>query len=533
MPRVVRPVLTNFRQTSHAVPQLFSLLGGGLLIAAASAMMLSTLSWPLIAVLIAGMLTLLPTFVVTDTRFYWVAVYLFFLPLEAGKRITNLGQSGQDILTTIGLPPSGEMGIKLYPTDLALLAMILPWLVGVVAKKQRMYVPGYAYIFVAYLAWATLSAFLKSEYFAISVAQLVQEYKYFILYVFVVNAIESPKMIRKLLGLLCLVLFLEVAATLALHGLGYTRDSLLEAANLTSMREYAFLLDEEQSDSRAAGTLGSASGLAMYLQLLFAVPLTLSFATKVWWMRIGYLGLFILSTLSIYVSGSRSGSLGLVIGTIACILLCRARNLLSDRQLVSVFAASVILLVSVTISPAGRQTAYDFVTSRSENFVNRFGLMEDGLTLILSNPIFGVGPNNSTAARLESAVRGGSDDSAFPIHNHYLVQAAETGLVGFALYMLFFLAMVQDGVRRSRSPDPSIGSFSIAIVAGCLALSIQLVGDHFLGNAQRSMLFFYSGLIVALGRIEDRLASREADRIPAVPGLSRVRAETGPQPGTA
>jgi hypothetical protein len=250
---------------------------------------------------------------------------LFFLPLEAGKRITNLGQSGQDILTTIGLPPSGELGIKIYPTDLALLAMILPWLVAVAAKKQRIYFPGYAYIFVAYLAWATLSALLKAEYFAISVAQLVQEYKYFILYVFVVNAIESPKTIRKLMGLLCLVLFFEVAATLALHGLGYTRDSLLEAANLTSMREYAFLLDEEQSDSRAAGTLGSASGLALYLQLLFAIPLTLSFTTKVWWTRIGYLGLFILSILSIYVSGSRSGSLGLVIRTIACILLCRAK----------------------------------------------------------------------------------------------------------------------------------------------------------------------------------------------------------------
>jgi hypothetical protein len=106
--------------------------------------------------------------------------------------------------------------------------------------------------------------------------------------------------------------------------------------------------------------------------------------------------------------------------------------------------------------------------------LNRFGLMEDGLAHSVNPMLESV--NNSTAARLESGVRGGSDDSAFPIHNHYLVQAAETGLVGFALYMLFFLAMVQDGVRRSRSPDPSIGSFSIAIVAGCLALSIQLVG---------------------------------------------------------
>jgi len=481
---------------------LLAAAGLGLVISTVVILVFS-LSWQLIAVGAAGLLALMPALTMKDAKPWWLTIYLFLLPFEAGKRISNLGQSPEVILNTLGLPPSGDLGIKLHPTDLALLALVIPWLLRVVIRRERIAFPRVGYLLVAYMVWAGISSVIKAESWPLSVAQLAHELKYFVIFVFTVNVLNTQKLMRIAMLALLLGLSLETTVAVTLNILGTSRDRLLEAAHLKVAHEYEFIREQEsefdQSDSsrqfRAAGTFGSASNLALYLQLQFALPLVLAFSARSAMERRLSMLLFALSVASLYVSASRSGMFGFALGSATCMYLVLRRGWISKERFTALVAGTLFLALIAT------PLLFRYMTARPETYKSRFALMREGLQVVAANPLLGVGLNNGTAARLRGT-EGQTDDELFPVHNHYIVLASETGLIGFTLYLAFFAAIALEGVRRSRSEDPSVAAFSIAIVSGYAALATQLMGDHFVGNAQHTLLWFFAGLVVALGRID-------------------------------
>ena len=123
--------------------------------------------------------------------------------------------------------------------------------------------------------------------------------------------------------------------------------------------------------------------------------------------------------------------------------------------------------------------------------------------MIVAAPVLGIGLNNSTAVKkeFEDHVAG---EWHHPIHNFYITLAAETGLVGFVLFMGFFGLTAIEAFRRSKSGDLVIASLGVAIFGSYMALAGQLVADGITPDAS-TMLWFYAGLIMALGRIDQPL----------------------------
>ena len=494
-------MLTKTRHTDFKL--LLGAVGLGLLISVVVVLVFS-LSWQIIAVGGAGLIGLLPALVMKkeDVRPYWLSVYFFLLPFEAGKRISNLGQSSETILNTIGLPPSGDLGIKIYPTDLALLALVIPWLMRVMIRREPIVFPRVGYLLVAYMVWAFVSSVIKAESWPLSVAQIAHEFKYFVIFVFAVNVLNTRKLIKIAMLALVLGLAVETTVTVTMQAFGTTRDRLLEAAHLKVAHEYEFIMEQEsefdQSDSsrqfRAAGTFGSASNLSLYLQLLFPLPLVLAFSARRAVERWLSVLLFALSVAALYVSASRSGMFGFAVGSATCMCLILRRGWISKERFTALVAGSLFLILLAT------PLLYRFMTARPETYKSRFALIEEGLQVIAANPILGVGLNNGTVGRLRET-GGQTDDALFPVHNHYIILASETGLVGFTLYMAFFAAIALEGLRRSRSEDHTVAGFSIAIVSGYAALATQFLGDHFTGNTQHTLLWAFAGFVLAFGRI--------------------------------
>lgn len=494
--------------TGHSPTGILAPLTGGVVIGLFTTVMVSTFPWTFTVLVFLGLLVLVPVGVLPDSSLYWLTLYLIGLPLEIGKRITNLSYDSEQIVTTLGLPPFGDLGVKLYPTDLALLALVLPWIFALATRRERLYFPRIGFALLGYLLWASLSSILKADYLSLSVAEVVQQWKYFVVYLYVCNRIRTPRAVRVILVVLTAALLIEAGATVAFDVLGQTRESLLAATNLSVTREFEFAVAlEEGSQQKATGTFGSASHLAMYLQLLFGVALTLTFMANAAWQRWLSFALFGLGAIAIYLTTSRSAAIGFGMGMIACIALLRRTGVLSTRHL------AAILYVSIVLGAAGGAYIYAFMVSRPETFSNRFGLLREGALLVAENPMLGVGPNNGTAARLDLANRLGyqqrqsvSDmptyDHFYPVHNHFIVVASETGVVGLLLYLTFFGGITREALRRSRSPHRPVAILSIAVVSGYVALASQLLGDHFVGNATHSLVFLYAGLITAFARVD-------------------------------
>ena len=485
-----------YRSSSKDITTVSLSILGGALIAVCLAAMLSSARPLTILIVFVGLMAVLPSFIIKDSKLYWLSLYLLLFPLEGGKRISNLDQSSEDLLDTIGLPPTGDLGVKLYPSDFALLALTGPWLFELVRNRGKgMYFPRVSYLFLAYIAWELVGTVLKARYSSLSCAQLVQDFKYFLVYIYAVNNLNRQT-VKSVLNVLLVILFCEASAALFLHVLGYTRESIFELLHLQVAREYEFLIGQEHEDFRAAGTMASASNLAMYLQLLFPIPLALLCITKNVQIKACSFVIYILAAGAMYATGSRAGLLGLVAGSITCLVILFVRRYISVRELALL---TLVAGFGAILTAGPNSLLYNFMTARPENYENRFALMEQGRDLILANPILGVGPNNSTAVRLGTDQNSeGSYYELFPIHNAYIVLAAEAGVIGFLLFFSGLASVVLKAIRLSKSEQADNATVCIVVVSAYVALWTQLGGDHFVGNAQHSLLWLYAGIIVGI-----------------------------------
>lgn len=494
------------------LPKGWLALAGGAFTGVVAAALATALSGPLVLLLFAACAIVIPTLLVREFTLYWLWGYLFFLPFEASKRVTGLGRDPEELINAFGLPPATHLGVKIFPTDLVLVPLLVVWLFWAKRSKLAVHLPKPAYFLIAYLIWATLSSLLKAQQPFLAVAQLVQEYKFLVVLLFFVSLFGVARLVGFVTGALLVTLAMEVFLTLSLFAMGHTRDSLAESLSLGIEHEYEFLRGQEKGlregegdpELRASGTFGAASHLAMWLQLLLPLPLALAAVSDDLKRRLGYLLLFLLSAGSLYLTLSRAGLLGLVTGTSTCIWLLWLRGHLHRRGLlVLAYVALAFIALQVPI-------LYGHLATRPYTFWHRFYLFREGFSVIAANPVLGVGANNSTAARLEFAKRTSyeslpstaivSYDNLYPIHNQYIVVAAETGLVGFALGGAFFLLVAARAFVLSRSPDAFHAALATAILSGYVGLGFQLQGDHFVGNAQHAVLAIEAALVLALSR---------------------------------
>lgn len=171
---------------------------------------------------------------------------------------------------------------------------------------------------------------------------------------------------------------------------------------------------------------------------------------------------------------------------------------------ISVYLLGLIIIGGIFVAPK----LWEFMNNRNDAVTVRFIQYEVTAKMILSNPILGVGINNSTGIKKEL-----TEDSSFvrdplrrsgeqPIHSFYLSLMAETGLVGFGLYMAFFLLTYKDALQLSRSGSPESRFFSTVVLLGLSGLAIAVLTDPLWDDPVQTLAWFYAGTVVALQRMD-------------------------------
>lgn len=222
--------------------------------------------------------------------------------------------------------------------------------------------------------------------------------------------------------------------------------------------------------------------------------LSLSMWSKGGWMTRACIAVFILASLTAtIILGSRQGT-GLLLGGIGLwALLCSPRKLLPLVIAIGVFALAVDAFLGWPL--LGRFTQF-----------SRGYVWYSGWLMFLDHPILGVGPGGFKELYFTYLNRAGYDVLSLPdhrrmpwVHNLYLEQLAERGVVGlFGLFTLY-TALVAGLIRLWRSPALTRErEYVVALVSVSVVFAIAAINEL---TFQRLwvviFLFLIAGLIVA------------------------------------
>lgn len=147
---------------------------------------------------------------------------------------------------------------------------------------------------------------------------------------------------------------------------------------------------------------------------------------------------------------------------------------------------------------------------------DRINLWEDAMVLFKQNPITGTGFQT-----YESMGRLGYADT----HNYYVKVLAETGVVGFCLFLMLLWKLFRTGMRLFFiTDDPFWRGLSLGFIA-LLASTVvlNLFGDRWSYQQVDGYLW------VVLGCVMSGLQSEESTKAETVEDVEQIPGQEGPQ----
>lgn len=328
-------------------------------------------------------------------------------------------------------------------------------------------------LYLMFTAWQLFS-FINARYPLFSLFDWINHLlDIFILFYFLIK-VRQPKQLEIMVSALMLGMILSSLVGIAQHLAG-------ENLGLRFLGEAESFFTENLADSgtvvqRISGLLGHANMLGMYLALLIPVALAVSLAdTKIWLKTIMFVSTGMAGS-AIALTYSRGGLLGLVIALTVFVVLDRGRMWRATNRTLIVGYLVMGLLAVITFGPRLIQR-FTEVTSR--NVSVRYSLNEAALNMINQHPFFGVGLNNFSARLSDFDTYGLVYMAPYPVHNVYLLLAAEGGIPLLIIFLLFLILVFKEGLLVIKQQQNSfLRNLTVGCCCGMLAALVHSLFDY-------------------------------------------------------
>ncbi len=294
----------------------------------------------------------------------------------------------------------------------------------------------------------------------------------FVLFFVLINQIESKKELTRFLNFLLLG-----ACFVALYGIyQYLVGTPLPPG----------WVDIEQNPAirtRVYSVFGNPNVLANYLVLLIPFPCALFLGTKKLAAKFSYFALTAMLCLTLLLTFSRGGWLGLLVGLLVFALLKDRRMLI--LILIALLAGAAMLpevflqRLSTIGSPRDTSNAY------------RFRVWQESLGIIEEFPLTGVGLGHEAFMRIYPLFMLDREKSPFHTHNAYLQILVETGIIGLLVFFWLLGSYFKRGFKAVAScRDKELKYLMIASMSATVGILTQGLGDVIIYLPKITILFW-------------------------------------------
>ncbi|MGH6847368.1 MAG: O-antigen ligase family protein [Methylocella sp.] len=445
-----------------------------------------------------GLALVLSTVFVKNYRLYWFAIFLLSLQFTISKNLND----GLAVIDKLKIDYTIQNFVfEITATDLALLVLLAFWANDCLFHGKNMRFPPITWLAVGYLGISLLSL-VGAESPYLGFVELSRQIKFFIVYLFAVNCLDSKSAVRVLAVVGVIILVTQAGMTVARFETGYmTPLTFGETYQDLSQIEQYLAVDrfDEGSAVRAFGTLGSPGSTLRLCMMVIPFALFLSVRNAMFGMRFAFATLTAFGLLGLVLTFTRVYYITTAIQIVLAFLI-----MIRDRMLSREEVAMIVLLGLAAVAAASPKL-YEQFTVREESVTVRLQQYEAAAKMILDNPFLGVGLNNGTGQKpkyVDVTHNPYDPDTQFylePTHNIYLSLASEIGVLGALIFVAFFARVTLLAWRQSRhSTDPEIRLVANALVVVFCGVAVNGLMDPLQEYHVQVLLWLYAGIILNL-----------------------------------
>jgi hypothetical protein len=435
-------------------------------------------------------------------RLYWFALFLLSMQLPIAKNLND----GYEIIRNLKIDyVIWNFTFQITVTDLVLLILLAIWFNDHQFHGKLLRFPRVAWLAVGYLGACLLSLIATPSPY-LGLVQISLELKYFIVFLFAVNCLDTKDAVRVLILVGAAILVVQAATTVMRFETGYITALAVGDAgqDLDKIQKY-LAVDRSASDSsvRGFGTLvgpGSTTRLCMmFIPLVLFLSARNAMFGRPW--AFAAISAFVVSGL--VLTFTRVYYI-IVAAQCALVFLFMVRNgALKLRELVVIGLLATVALAAVA------PKVYEQFTIRTDSASIRFLQYEAAAKMFLDYPVLGIGLNNGNGEkpRYSTLTYSRSDPATQfhlePTHNMYLSMASEIGFVGTSLFLAFFGTIAVSAFRRSRlSPDREVRLMACMFFVVFCSVFINGLMDPWQDYSAVMLMWLYAGITLNLPRME-------------------------------
>jgi hypothetical protein len=483
------------RVLSH--PFLFVLcLGGGVGTLVALALYVTKTAY--VGMLPLGLALVLSTVFAKNYRLYWFAIFLLSLQFAISKNLND----GRSVIDELKIDYTiWSFTFEITASDLALLVLLAFWANDCLFHGKTMRFPPVTWLAVGFLGICLLST-VGAESPYLGFVEMSRQIKFFIVYLFSVNCLDSKSAVRVLAIVGVIILVTQAGMTVARFETGYmTPLTFGETFQELSQIEQYLAVDrsDEGSAIRAFGTLGSPGSTLRLCMMVIPFALFLSVPNAMFGMRFAFAALTAFGLLGLVLTFTRVYYITTAVQIALAFLIMIRDRMLKREEVV------LVVLLGLAALAAASPKLYEQFTVRTDSVSTRFLQYEAAAKMIADNPFLGVGLNNGTGEKPKYAdvtYNPYDPDTQFylePTHNMYLSLASEIGVFGALLFVAFFARVTLLAWRQSRrSTDPEIRLVANALVVVFCGVAVNGMMDPLQEYQVLMLLWLYAGISLNL-----------------------------------
>ena len=401
---------------------------------------------------------------------------------------------------------SQHKGLAVGLFDIFFISLFLYWLLQLLLKQQKFkFYPIISIPALGYLTFAGISAFFSQDK-TLSFAVFIILLRGYLIFLYFANNVRSDKEIYLIMAMLMggvLIQFLVGSIQYITGGtLGLTLFGEGDRAFRTTMAGAGVV-------SRVGATIGDPNALAMYLN--FILPLIFCFVfirTKRIYKWIAAT-VFILGGLTEILTMSRGGWIALT-AAVSIGLYGILKKRYHSRFKSYALTMTAILLVTLPV-------IIMFVDVQKRLFEDDYGAaygripqMKVAFNIIAHHPFTGIGLNNYTTVmnRYDHTREFKSYQFPYPVHNAFLLIAAESGLLALFCFVLIFVGVFKTAFPFFKSNGQFLSILGIGSFGGIVT---WLIHAQFRMDFANPFLWFFIGLLVAISQLI-QLQKKDAPR---------------------